>query len=56
MGRVRLRVRDIDYADEIKPMKPILSSPAKSPKKPTSATKLKASKADAKSGGASARG
>jgi len=28
MGRVRLRVRDIDYADEFKPpVKPILTSP-----------------------------
>lgn len=29
MGRVRMRVRDIDYADEIKHIKPILSSPQK---------------------------
>ena len=56
MGRVRLRVRDIDYAEEIKPMKPILSSPANSPaKKPAnSATKLKGSKADSTQGGGSA--
>ena len=52
MGRVRLRVRDIDYAEDIKPIRPILSSPANSPtKKATSATKLKGSKADSKSGG-----
>lgn len=47
MGRVRLRVRDIDYADDVKPIRPILptgTSPDKSSpaKKPTnSATKLK---------------
>ena len=52
MGRVRLRVRDIDYAEDIKPIRPILSSPANSPtKKATSATKLKGSKGDSKSGG-----
>ena len=44
MGRVRLRVRDIDYADESKP--PMLSmtspQPTNSPmKKSNSATKLK---------------
>ena len=27
MGRVRLRVRDIDYAEDVKPIKPILTSP-----------------------------
>jgi len=60
MGRVRLRVRDIDYADEVKPLQPILSSPQKetaspSKKTPSSATKLKAgggSKSAANSGGA----
>lgn len=26
MGKVRLRVRDIDYAEDIKPIKPILSN------------------------------
>ena len=48
MGRVRLRVRDIDYADEVKPIRPILPPTSTSPekgsprKKPTnSATKLK---------------
>ena len=48
MGRVRLRVRDIDYADQIQPVKPVISSPAKgsaatqSPsKKANSAQKLK---------------
>jgi len=53
MGRVRLRVRDIDYAEDIKPIRPILSSPASSPTKKaaTSATKLKGSKGDSKSGG-----
>lgn len=55
MGRVRLRVRDIDYAEDFKPAKAILSSPApkggagsaasNSPqKKPSSATKLKGGK------------
>ena len=53
MGRVRLRVRDIDYADDFKPSKPILSSPApkagsaasNSPqKKASSVTKLKGRK------------
>ena len=29
MGRVRLRVRDIDYAEDVKPIKPILSTPTK---------------------------
>ena len=29
MGRVRLRVRDIDYADEAQPLKPVISSPTK---------------------------
>ena len=46
MGRVRLRVRDIDYAEDVKPIRPILSSPPKEPsnspaKKTSSATKLK---------------
>ena len=53
MGRVRLRVRDIDYADDFKPSKPLMSSPAakggsavsNSPqKKASSATKLKGGK------------
>lgn len=49
MGRVRLRVRDIDYAEEMKPIKPILTTPQKSDptspsKKTTSASKLKGSK------------
>ena len=48
MGRVRLRVRDIDYADEVKPVKPILSTPTKEQsntpsKKTSSAAKLKGS-------------
>lgn len=52
MGRVRMRVRDIDYAEVVEPVKPNLKSPLKqapsnssnnSPtKKATSATKLKA--------------
>ena len=47
MGRVRFRVRDIDYADEVKPIRPILTSPSKptqanSPsKKANSASKLR---------------
>ena len=51
MGRVRMRVRDIDYAEDIKPIAPILSSPPKqkqapqSPQKKTNTTsKLKGSK------------
>jgi len=45
MGRVRLRVRDIDYADEVKPVKPNLTPAGKAPtgspsKKVNSATKL----------------
>ena len=28
MGRVRLRVRDIDYAEDFKPVKTVLTSPA----------------------------
>ena len=50
MGRVRMRVRDIDYAEDIKPIAPILSSPpkqkqAQSPQKKTNTTsKLKGSK------------
>ena len=56
MGRVRLRVRDIDYADEVKPIKPILSSPPKDQintpgKKTSSATKLKGSQANNQSAG-----
>ena len=48
MGRVRLRVRDIDYADEVKrvptnlaatPQKP--EQPNNSPKKATTSSKLK---------------
>ena len=48
MGRVRLRVRDIDYADEVKPIRPILTSPQNEPNSPakklTSASKLKGTK------------
>ena len=51
MGRVRLRVRDIDYAENVKPIRPILSSPNKptagsASKKINSATKLKGAKAE----------
>ena len=54
MGRVRMRVRDIDYSDEAKPVQDLLSSPDKktssggsSPgKRASSVTKLKEGKKD----------
>ena len=59
MGRVRLRVRDIDYADEVKrvptnlaatPQKP--EQPNNSPKKATTSSKLKDGRAvEATAGG-----